>query len=209
MKNTILSAALLAFSAVTFMACNNAQPTETTKTEEGISGSYNVDVTNSIINWKGQMIGGIKSHTGTLSLSEGTLNIENGHIVGGNFTINMKSIKTTDDESHYDSAKGYGRGALVGHLESSDFFTVDTFPTASFVITSSDSTGVTGDLTIKGITNSEKINNVEIIQNENGITVKGEITFDRTKYGAVFQMAAKDMILSNDVELNIELTARP
>jgi len=209
MKNITLSIALLASIAVAFMACNSAQPAETTQTEEGLMGTYNVDVTTSVINWKGQMVGGIKSHTGTLSLTEGSLTLENGHIIGGNFTMDMKSMKTTDDQSHYDSAKGYGRGELVGHLESSDFFTADSFSTANFVITSADSTGVTGDLTIKGVTNTEKITDVIIIENEKGITVKGKVTFDRTKYGAKYQNAAKEMILSNDVEIDIELSARP
>jgi hypothetical protein len=45
-----------------------------------------------------------------------------------------------------------------------------------------------------------------VLTEENG-TVKatGTLTFDRKKYGVAFDMPVKDMVISNDIELTIEL----
>jgi len=192
--------------ASALIACNSSAPAENTVVEEGISGTFNADAGASVINWEGNMVG-MYNHTGTLAISNGSLTLENEAITGGEFTVDMTSMKTTD--ANYDSAAGHTSDKLVGHLSAGDFFLVDSFPTASFKITGADSTGVTGDLTIKGMTNSEKISNVVVEKTDNGVNVKGDLTFDRTKYNVTYQNELKDKVLSNDIKLNIEVVAQP
>ncbi len=205
MNITIKSILFTAIAAIGVAACNNSTP-ENTVVETGVSGTMNADLSTSKVSWKGNMVN-VYFHSGTLSLSEGTVSLENGNITGGKFVVDMKSMTTTDN--NYDSAAGHLPSGLIGHLSSKDFFLVDSFPTATFTITSADSTGVTGDLTIKGMTNSEKIQNVVISEADGGVSVKGTLTFDRTKYGVIYQKEGGEMILSNDIELEIELNAKP
>lgn len=191
--------------ATTLVACNNTSE-ENTQVEEGISGTFNADLTASVINWEGNMVG-MYTHTGTIALSSGSVTLENEMITGGEFVVDMTSIQTTD--ANYDSAKGKTPDKLIGHLSTGQFFQVDSFPTATFKITGSDSTGVMGDLTIRGITHAEKITNVTVNKTENAVKLTGDLTFDRSKYDVSFTMDAQEMVISNDIKLAIEVVAQP
>ena len=102
----------------------------------------------STVTWKAYKVTG--SHTGTVNLKSGSLMFDEGNLVGGDFTVDMASLISTDLEGEY-------KGKLEGHLKSDDFFGVANHPTSSLVFTKVEVTGknsyeVTGDLTIKGIT---------------------------------------------------------
>jgi hypothetical protein len=64
-------------------------------------------------------------------------------------------------------------------------------------------------LTIRGITNAEKIINVTVDTTANGITLNGALTFDRTKYNVSFESGTEEWALSNDIELKFEVVAQP
>src|SRR5512133_3033197 len=87
------------------------------------------DATATVINWKGKKIGG--EHTGTINLKEGWLTVDKKAITGGEFIVDMTTIKDLDikDEKM--------RGNLEGHLKSDDFFGVEKYPVAKLVITGS------------------------------------------------------------------------
>ena len=70
-----------------------------------------VDASKSTINWVGKKVTG--SHEGTITLKEGTLIFKGKKLVGGNFTVDMTTINTTDLE-------GKGKANLDGHLKSDD-----------------------------------------------------------------------------------------
>ena len=133
-----------------------------------------VNTEKSSINWLGKKIGG--QHEGIIKIKSGTLELKNDQIVSGNFTVDMTSITNTDIKNEVYNKK------LVGHLKSDDFFGVEKFPTASLNITkatkfSNGKTSVTGELTIKGKTESITF---DLIKSENSYTSKIEI--DRSKY---------------------------
>ena len=105
----------------------------------------------SSVEWLGEKIGG--EHEGTIQVKSGYFELKNDKIVAGDFVVDMTTITNTDLED-----EGYNQ-KLVGHLKSDDFFGVEKFPTANFVITESTkfSDGkatITGDITIKGKTES-------------------------------------------------------
>ena len=147
MKKIFFTVVLVALTLVSFtslqqnegVALSDAQPVLTTD----ISG--NVDVSSSVIAWKGFKPTG--SHNGTLLLKEGSMQIEKGVLTGGMFVVDMTSIKDAD-----------GSKRLEGHLNSPDFFDVKKYPTSTFVITSiaeeSGKLAVTGNLTLKEVTKS-------------------------------------------------------
>ncbi|MFD0931163.1 YceI family protein [Psychroflexus salinarum] len=131
-----------------------------------------VNIKESTIQWEGEKLTG--SHEGTIDLKDGFFLMENGELVGGEFTADMTTIDVTDLE-------GDNRDKLMGHLRSDDFFGVDKYETAKFVIKTvakkGNVYGVSGDLTIKGKTNPIAF---DMKMNENSATTN--LTIDRTKY---------------------------
>lgn len=102
----------------------------------------------SVVTWKAYKVTG--SHTGTVNLTEGALMFDEGKLTGGDFTVDMTTLVSTDLEGEY-------KGKLEGHLKSDDFFGVATHQYAKLVFTNVQVSGknsyeVKGDLTIKGIT---------------------------------------------------------
>lgn len=133
-----------------------------------------IKIENSTITWVGKKVTG--KHTGTINLKDGALEMEDGKLTGGSFSIDMTSLTVTD-------LKGEYKGKLEGHLKSDDFFGVETHPTATFKITKVASLGtpgdykVSGDLTIKEITKPIKFH-AKIAENE----ATAEITVDRSEF---------------------------
>ncbi|WP_020537799.1 YceI family protein [Lewinella cohaerens] len=137
-----------------------------------------VDTNTSVITWKGYKVLG--SHTGTIKINTGDLQMQDGQLVGGSFTIDMKTINCTDLEGEY-------KGKLEGHLKSADFFGVDKYPTANFNITSVVSRGtpgaykITGDLKIKETTKPIRFN-VNIGEEGGQQVATGDVQIDRSDF---------------------------
>ncbi|MCK7541619.1 MAG: YceI family protein [Marinilabiliales bacterium] len=69
------------------------------------------------------------SHNGTINLKEGSLTTDGKSITGGEFVVDMNSIKNEDVKDAGSRAK------LEGHLKSDDFFGVAKFPFSRLVLT--------------------------------------------------------------------------
>jgi polyisoprenoid-binding protein YceI len=139
---------------------------------------YKADISNSKITWLGKKITG--EHNGTINLSDGEYIVTNNKLSKAVFKIDMKSIKDLDltDE-------GY-KAKLEGHLKSDDFFGVEKFPTASFVMDKTiliqkGTTFISGNITIKGVTQPIVIKTV-ITETPEGQRIYANITIDRTKF---------------------------
>ena len=124
------------------------------------------------VNWTGYKVTG--QHSGTLSLKSGSIDIQDGQLVGGEFVVDMTSLTVTD-------LKGKGKANLEGHLKSDDFFGVEAHNEAHMKITqvTGDANGytVTGDFTIKGQTHAVVF---DMTVDENSAIAKVKI--DRTLY---------------------------
>ncbi|MBL4709867.1 MAG: YceI family protein [Flavobacteriales bacterium] len=168
--------------------------------EEVVAKTMTINLDDSKVIWTGSIIGGY-SHNGTLAISEGSIDMAGDDITGGSFTIDMSTITPTD--SNY--SEDHSSDMLIGHLSTGDFFLVDSFPTATFVIKSSDLAAgtITGDLTVKGTTKEETINEVSI-DLASGVAT-GKLTFNRQDYDVTYVSSMKDMVLSDDIELSISL----
>lgn len=166
------------------------------------SADIKVDPAQSKVMWAGESFG-VYTHTGTIKLTTADLSMQDGKIIGGSFVVDMATISTTDD--NYDAEKGNTPERLVGHLMSPDFFDVENHPVAKFEITGVDGSSATGMLTIRGITNEEKVENISILKDGESVKVTGDLTFDRKKYDVQWDYPMKEMVLSDDVKLQIEL----
>lgn len=75
---------------------------------------FTIDTAKAMVEWKGFKPTG--QHNGTLAVKSGTLYMKENTPVGGDFVLNMKSVKVLDiQDPEYN-------GKLTGHLRSADFF---------------------------------------------------------------------------------------
>jgi hypothetical protein len=203
---------VLACSLILTTACNlSPKGTKTVATDENevqnTEGGQYVSACNhqTKIYWKGSKPG--KEHTGIIRIKEGGKYLVNkGELVGGEFAIDMSSIVDLDIADAEMNAK------LVGHLKSADFFHVDSFPEAKFVITSVEplngvpeySHTIKGNLTMKGITKG--------ISFKAKVTVSAkseEFVIDRTQWNVNYGSKSifkelKDKFINDEFSLVIE-----
>ncbi len=171
--------------------------------------TYKVDTTASNIIWNAEKVTG--KHTGTVKIKNGVLQSDHGKLVGGSFEIDMTSINNIDLEGEW-AAK------LVGHIKSDDFFGVDKYPTAKFVITRAipqDTKGnykIIGNLTIKEKTD-EITFKANVAEAAGSLTATGDIVVDRSKFdvkygsGSFFDNLG-DKTIYDEFGLKVSLVAR-
>lgn len=163
----------------------------------------NVNKSASSVAWLAKKVTG--EHNGTVGISAGALNVDGNKLVGGNFTIDLKSIKDLDiTDANYNQK-------FIGHISSGDFFEVEKFPTATFVITKVAGNQVTGNLTVKGITKSITFP-AEIAVKGGKVSAKANITIDRTdfniRYGSKkFFESIGDKAIYDDFALTVSLVS--
>ena len=204
MKNTTL----IAFTFIITLFISSCGNTEINKQDapskvqevDSVLKSLNINTSTSSVEWKGVMVG-IYSHNGFVSIKEGNLVWQGNTITGGSITIDMETM--TQSDSLYKTEEN----KLVAHLESPDFFDVANFPTATFEITSSEKSTNTvyGNLTVRGITESEVVEDVIFDVEKKSAT--GTLKFDRQKYGVAYKGSKKDMLVGDEVEMTISLNS--
>lgn len=172
---------------------------KTTKTQSLADGSYTLDTSASVINWKGSKKIVDVSHVGTLALKEGSVVVTNGALASGTFAIDMNSLK--------DDGSGVGK-----HLLSADFFDVTTYPTATFTLTKMLDGVVSGDLTIKGVTKPVTFP-VSLEEKAATITAKGMVALDRTQWGIKygsdqFFKDLGDKVIKDTIDISLVLVAK-
>ena len=170
--------------------------------------TFKIAVAQSNIDWTGRKVTG--AHNGTIGIKSGELVLQNGKLTGGNFVVDVTSIKILDVTDPATNAQFWG------HLASDDFFSLEQYPEANFVITNvaakeNNAYDITGDLTIKGITHEVKFKAV-LNSNSDTLTATGRITIDRTWYGIKFRSGnfftnLGDTLIYNDFDLDVTLTA--
>jgi polyisoprenoid-binding protein YceI len=122
----------------------------------------------------------------------------------------MTSITCTDIESEKYNKK------LVEHLNNSDFFDVEKFPTAEFkLITakkiSEGKYNVSGQIMIKNF--KDLVNfDMEATERNGTISTSGKFTFDRTKFDVIYGSGTffdnlGDKAINNDVTIEFNIVA--
>lgn len=213
------------FSGMALLAiisCNSSAGSSEADTSEALQvdktlltgDSLHIDTLGSTLLWEGsKLIGG--SHSGQVPIESGIIMVTNNVIKGGEFVIGMKDLQPLDQSAEYNEK-------LRAHLGSSDFFAVDSFPTARFDITSvvsgadtsllggADANAtVTGNLTIKGIAKSISFP-ASVRLGADTADVKATFTIDRTKWGINYgaENSIKDKIINKDIEFLVHVKAK-
>ena len=214
MSNKLTTAYLILIIAPFFFGCgpvavqdkNNASASSVS-----LGQKYIIDTKESIITWKGSMVFDFgEEHVGYVYISKGELMIEKDSLVGGTAEIDMKTIEYKDKES---------KNTPVKHLKSPDFFDVEKFPISTFAITKIESVNVrsktikvTGNLTIKGITNP--VTFPAKMEVKDGIVrANGKIVIDRTQWGIRYRSGKfydnlADQAVSDDFEIQMNIVAK-
>ena len=158
--------------------------------------------------WLGKKVTG--EHSGEIKMAFGDLQFDGDVLTGGSFEIDMNTISNSDIENDEYKQK------LVGHLKSDDFFGVDEYPKASFVITDVEHKKagkylLKGDITIKGITKSIEFP-AQVTMLDSKATATASVTIDRSefnvKYGSgSFFDGLGDKMIYDDFTLDITLVA--
>jgi polyisoprenoid-binding protein YceI len=190
-KSRNIFGAILAFIA---LSAFNPSPVATT--------FYGIDTNTSTVQWKGsKIVGG--GHEGFVKIKEGGLQVTDGVISAGKFTMDMTTISCTDLE-------GGMRDKLVGHLNSADFFDTANHKTANLAIISSDAqNNVKASLTIKG-TSHEVTFPATVTETNGSVTATATITVDRSKYDVRYGSNSffdnlGDKAISNDITFVVTL----
>ncbi len=216
MKTKMLQRVLM-LSFVTLFVASCGSRVEGDRVQSGEAGDaaageglvYNVDVQQSVIEWTGSKPTG--THNGTIAVQQGSITMGNESIVAGEFVIDMNSIVNLD------LTDPKMNGDLVGHLKSADFFEVETYPTAKFVVTGSEFLGnnnyrITGNLTMKdterSISFNAQVDNNEMTLNATSVPFVIDRAEWNVKYGSrKFFDNLKDNFINDEIGLTIKLVA--
>lgn len=177
---------------------------------------YSAELVSSRIEWIGTKPTG--QHNGTIAISDGSVVIEDGNIVGGEIVIDMNSIVVLDLTDPETNAK------LRGHLLSPDFFETETYPEARFVFTSveeydGEQTGdvkfthtVSGNLTMKDVTRNVTFPAMVDFQGDAMKAVTGQFIIDRSEWNVRYGSRSffddlRDNFIHDDISLRIMFMA--
>jgi polyisoprenoid-binding protein YceI len=187
---------------------------------------YIMDAAASKIEWIGTKVTGY--HEGTVKIKSGEVTVTNGMVTAGNFIIDMPTIVATGPAkvSEENSKK------LTGHLRTADFFDVEKYPEATFVITDvkpfsgtvedrdrddprqqklneykvTDPTHrVSGNLTIRGVTKNIEFP-ARITVNNNVAEAKAKFNVNRKDWNIIYPGQPDDLI-RDEIHLGIFLRA--
>ena len=229
MKNSIF---VLLITVFAFTSCKQAPKSDeakvTTAKEESKMSSgetYKADTAESHVEWIGTKVSGY--HVGTLKIKSGELSVANGEVSGGNFILDMTTIKAVGPENVPPDANA----KLTGHLLSAEFFDTGKYPEASFVITgvkpfngtlndaddprqqhlnkykvTNPTHTVSGNLTVKGITKNIEFP-AAITLNGNTVEARAKFNIDRKLWDIVYAGKPDDLI-RDEIHLGILLVAK-
>jgi len=178
-----------------------------------VSGEYTFDIESSIISWQAQkkLIPGYIDK-GTFSLSAGGVVFDqNGIPTMGTIEVALDSLVVTE------TGIGEGFNGLAGDMLSERFLDIKKYPTATFMVSSVEEKRknlfeMTGELTLKGVTQSVIV--PMTIQSLGGgvITLTGVLEIDRTVFGITFGSDKffdnlGDKVIDDTVRIGLSLQA--
>ena len=151
-------------------------------------GWLEIDAAESRVEWVGRNL--LNKHYGRIELKNGKLRFDQGHLVGGEFTLDMRAIKCQDlagDPLH---------DVLIAHLMSHDFLDVELYPEARFVIEATDrvpgatpgapNLAVRGKLTLKDVSRALEFVASTGLTTEGKAAAQSAFAIDRTQWNVLY-----------------------
>jgi len=161
------------------------------------------------IRWTGSMPA--KTHQGLLPLKSFDADITDQGIVTALTTVvDMTKINITD-------LKGKDRDKLTGHLKSDDFFDVEEYPTATFVLNEHKDGKLHGTITIRGVSKKIALPVKVSGHPDRGWILAGNFDYNRIDFGVDYQNsgffgfinAAKSKLIDDMIDVNVSVKVAP
>lgn len=187
---------------------NNPVLAQQKKDAQGIS--YQLDVKKSKLFWKAPK----NMHNGFILFNSGTLsNFTAGWPTQGTFSINMNSMRSTDESTTA------GRKKVDDELRSEGLFDVSKYPKATMLVKqilpdkNPNTFRVLGELTIKTVTKPIEFTTI-MKQNGSTITATADMNISRANWSINLQPkpkswnlfdGVKDHLIDNDIPVSLEL----
>jgi polyisoprenoid-binding protein YceI len=177
--------------------------------DKPMAATYNVDPAATKVTYVGKKVTG--QHTGHVMTKNGTLVFTGEQITGGEITVDMNSLTSTDITDKDANAK------YLGHMKSEDFFNTAKYPDSKLVIKNSKKTPkgleVTGDLTMLDQTKPVTFLVTDMKKSDAVFTGKTNLTLNRTQWGlkygsGSFFKGLGDKAINDEFTLAIDLTAK-
>jgi len=179
------------------------------------NGHYELDTETSLVRWTGRNL--FNHHQGTLKLSGGHIDVQNGVLQSARFTLDMNSIACEDlVDTAYNAM-------LIRHLRDDDFFSVDRFPTAEFICDRADplqsctpgtpNYTLHGTITLRGVTQPLSFPAVIAAADADHLTGQAQFELDRTQFGShygsgkLFAFLGKHVV-NDHVHLHLKVQAK-
>ena len=204
MKKFILPA-LLAVAVMTSCGSDAVEATEAQEVKEvAITATYSTLGDHNHVDWKAWHLLRTKERSGNVSILDVEVSVNEGVLAGGKFVLDIAGLQVT----------GFGEDTasnekLRSHLVDKDFFLTDSFPTATFEITSSMDTMIgesnsmiSGNLTIKGITKNISFPaKVEI--SDNGVSITSQtFEIDRSNWELTYNTEGAEGVVADYAIMN-------
>jgi len=160
---------LFAAGAALLTACGGKS-----ENTEPVINDYSLNVSESSLIWTGYKKGVEEGqHAGTVLFTAGTVQTSDDNITSGSFTLDARSIATTDTDQMGEEYAGY----LNADLHSENFFDVEKYPTFEVSV---------GELKDGVLPTTVKVKGVDFMQDVpvsveisgESMTIHGEFTFD-------------------------------
>ena len=198
MKKSFLPFAIL-LGAICFTSCDDEDVTRST---------FALDEENSEVVWKGYSP--TVYHDGSFAVESQGIEVVDGNVKGGTFTIPISSIKNFDLPDEV-------KPVLLDHLKSPDFFNMALHPSASFKIThvkplsspaEEANHTVTGEFTMLGQTHPITFPAM-ITLNGSELDIIASFEIDRTKWGMTYAAdpALGEHHILPKVDIRLDLSA--
>ncbi|RAJ10575.1 polyisoprenoid-binding protein YceI [Chitinophaga skermanii] len=212
-------------SATLFMSCAQAPTADKAVVQDADSISvndvgdvYKLDTASSVLTWIGTKSTG--GHSGEFDITSGNIYVQDSTITGGQFIINVGSLKNVDLAKDADM-----RSQLETELRGPNFFDVAKFPSAKFDIISvqpyksepgadtillQNATHIVkGNLTIKNVTKSMSFP-VRITLTADAVLAQANFNMDRTLWGMTYRAdkSLQDKLINSQVNITFSITAK-
>jgi rhodanese-related sulfurtransferase/polyisoprenoid-binding protein YceI len=154
-------------------------------------GRYDIDLKESFIEWSGRNL--LNRHHGRIGFRSGSLTIAQGRLTGGEFVIDLKQIVcfTLQGTDLHD--------VLIRHLQSDDFFDIERFPEARFLIQHTKqiegataghpNLEITGELSLKDVSAPITFLATAGVTSDSKGAAQAVLSFDRTQWNVIYGSA--------------------
>ncbi|MFY0696791.1 MAG: YceI family protein [Balneola sp.] len=169
-----------------------------------------IDIKKSEVKWKGTKMRGLGKHEGIISIKSGYFETKDGEFYGGKIVFDMNSISVTDIPKR----EPIPRRRLNNHLKSDDFFGVEKYPEAEFLIVKvlkkeKQNITVEGELSIRDVKDRISVL-LEISRDNSEIrSISSKLEFDRFNWNIGYKGSWADRTLvDKEIEITLLLHAK-